>query len=153
MTKTIAYQQIELEGDNVVFEVAYGARVSAESLFPWFTQPALLTKWWAEQATVDPQPGGTYEMYWSEINKRLTGSILVWQPGKHLAFKWQWEDEFEGADKRVDVIFGESHATLTHSGYGDSDIDKKARQDHIGGWGYFLGLLQTALVEQEPTKQ
>ena len=149
MANSITYQQNTNEQENVVFEIVYGEDVSAEILFPWFTQPDLLMKWWAEQATVGSQIGGKYELYWAEIDKRLTGSILVWEPGAHLAFKWQWADEFEGADKRVDVIFGEQRATLTHSGYGDSKIDQKARQDHIAGWGFFLSLLQRALAGGE----
>ena len=46
------------EGQALEKEVRIEAR--PETVFPFFTDPAKLTRWKGRSATLDPRPGGTY---------------------------------------------------------------------------------------------
>ncbi len=119
--------------------------VSAETLFQWLTEPAKLTQWWAEEAIVTPEVGGDFIMNWPSISKRLIGKVVRFEPATAFAFTWLWEDDSEDTEKTVTVLFNGTSATLTHAAYSEGALDKQAREDHINGWGYFLGALRDAV--------
>ena len=53
------------EGQALEKEVRIEAR--PETVFPFFTDPAKMTRWKGRSATLDPRPGGTYRV---DVNGR-----------------------------------------------------------------------------------
>ena len=143
----MTFRQVESGWEKVVFEIDFDEKViSAETLFDWFTKPELLTQWWAQEATVEPQTGGAYHLHWPSIDKHLLGTVTHYQPNQKFAYIWQWEHQSKSAEKLVEIEFSDGQARITHSAYSDSEEDKADRQSHIDGWNYFLGQLQERLI-------
>ncbi len=149
MAELISVRQVDTDWQRVAYLLEFDeASISAETIFRYLTTPALLQTWWAEEAIVEPQIGGNYQMAWPSIDKRLLGRITNFEPNRAIAFTWLWEDGSEGREKLVEISIIGNTVALTHSGYDQSEADQQARQDHIDGWAYFLSLLQAELLRQ-----
>jgi uncharacterized protein YndB with AHSA1/START domain len=76
----------------------------------------------------------------------LYGEYSHFEPGRRLAFSWNWRHEPDLPTRQVDIqiepLAQGSRLTLTHSAYSDSPADQTDRQSQIDGWHYFLGQLQ-----------
>ncbi|GHO49699.1 SRPBCC domain-containing protein [Ktedonospora formicarum] len=44
-----------------------------ENVFHYWTQPALLQKWWPQEAEIEPRHGGRYHLRWPTMNWHLRG--------------------------------------------------------------------------------
>ena len=77
-------------GDVVEKEVRIAAR--PETIFSFFTDPALMVKWKGIEATLDPKPGGVYRV---SINGRdvASGAYVEVVPHTRVVFTWGWEGE------------------------------------------------------------
>ena len=131
--------------DDTLIITASFPTCSAEVLFEFWIQPYLLIQWWPQVAEVEPRLGGAYHLSWPQRNWHLRGWYTLFEPGKKLAFSWQWDHH----PVREDVIvtfepLEEQGTTLTivHGPYDDSKQSQEDRQGHIGGWLYFLARLQ-----------
>jgi len=116
-----------------------------EILFDYWTMPTLITLWWPPEAEIDPRLDGAYHFSWPKRNWHLRGHYTTFEPGRELAFTWQW-DHYRNVTF-VSVTFepipsGGTKLTVMHSPYSDSIIDQKARQGHLEGWLYFITRLQ-----------
>ena len=118
-------------------------RTPAE-VFRYFTDGALLSQWWAEQATVDARTDGEYELAWPSQGTRLLGRYLVVEPGARLVFTWSFAHE-PIAPRTVDLQFaatdGGTRLTIDHTHGPDPD----ERQGYIDGWKYFVERLRSLL--------
>jgi uncharacterized protein YndB with AHSA1/START domain len=121
-------------------------RLSTHAAFDYFTVPELLTRWWPQEAIVEPRVGGHYRLLWPSMNWELTGHYTSFEPGQRLAFTWWWTHQPELPVRHVEATFAPAgvgcRVTISHGSYGDTAAEQEDRQGHIDGWIFFLGQLQ-----------
>lgn len=112
-----------------------------EDVTSHFTDPNLITTWWAASAQVGPD--GVYVMRWPEQDWTLRGRYTENTPGRRVRFTWSWDHEPLLPVRSVLVTTSASeagtHVTITHGDYGPDDVQE--RHDHAEGWQYFFGRL------------
>ena len=140
----MAVIELPTDSDKMVI-VAEFADSMPSTLFDYWIEPELLQKWWSPEAEIEPRTGGTYHLFWPQMNWHLRGTYTVFDPGKTLAFTWQW-DHYP-AVKNVSVAFepfneNGTRLTITHSSYGASEQDRRDRDGHREGWMHFVSRLQ-----------
>lgn len=117
-----------------------------DTVYRYFTDPALLTRWWAEEAKTDPRSDGDYQLSWPSQGTRLLGTYIVVDAGKRLAFTWAFAHEAT-APATVDIKFLPSDAgtelVIEHSHRDDPD----ERQGYIDGWRFFIERLRAVIDE------
>jgi uncharacterized protein YndB with AHSA1/START domain len=131
--------------EQLVVQVELPALAPAEALDHWL-RPELLRRWWAAEAENDPRTGGWYHAAWPAQGWHLRGRYTIVDPGRALAFTWQWDHEPEQPLRHVAVDVaprpeGGSILTVTHAVYGDSPSEREMRESHREGWLHFLGRL------------
>jgi uncharacterized protein YndB with AHSA1/START domain len=139
--------------------VLYGElkKVSAQTLFDYWTKPELLTQWWPETAEIEPRTGGKYRLEWAKMGWKLYGEYLRFEPytrGDYcgrLFFTWNWQHEPDLPTRRVEVYFtpntanNETRLSIVHGNYAATERDQQDRQSHLDGWLYFVGKLEKLL--------
>jgi uncharacterized protein YndB with AHSA1/START domain len=149
MSEQATTTQLESDSGRVVLTADF-PYLSPQALFDYFTVPDLLARWWPPEATADSRPGGSYQMRWPAMGWELYGAYSHFEPGRRLAFSWNWRHEPELPTRQVDIqiepLAQGSRLTLIHSTYSHSPADQTDRQSHIDGWHHFLRQLQ----KQEP---
>ena len=116
-----------------------------EILFDYWTMSTLITLWWAPEAEIDPRLDGAYHLSWPKRNWHLHGHYTTFEPGRELAFTWQWDHSPNVTFVSVTfepIATGGTKLTVIHGPYSDSAIDQEARQGHLEGWLYFIKRLQ-----------
>ena len=130
---------------------------SPEALFPLWTDPSQLARWWAPDGydarveTLDATPGGRWRIVLTRfdgVTAAMNGVYRIVEPPRRLAFTWAWEDEDgdPGHETEVMVTFeptpGGARLVLLHQRFEDS----RTRDRHDAGWSSaFHRLAQTAL--------
>ena len=76
LSEEMGFQMMEsiAGGDDVVTLRGVVPSVRPEELFRWWTEPELLTRFWADEAEVEPSVGGSYSFSWPGPGWRLRGS-------------------------------------------------------------------------------
>lgn len=132
----------QIETDVVVREVRIDAR--PETVFPFLTDPSLMTRWMGKSATLDPRPGGALVI---NVNKHVArGEYVEVTPPHRVVFTWGW-DGMEHApspgSSTVEIDLEESSGRtlvrLTHRGLSPEEATK-----HDHGWTHYLERLQIA---------
>ncbi|MGH2521923.1 MAG: SRPBCC family protein [Anaerolineales bacterium] len=135
--------------DAVEREVRIAAR--PETIFPFFTDPAKMTRWKGIQATLDPRPGGTYRV---NINGRdvARGEYVEIVPYSRIVFTWGWEGEASpvppGASTVEISLIPDGDGTvvrLRHFG-----LPREQHPIHLEGWDHFLPRLALAAAGRDP---
>jgi uncharacterized protein YndB with AHSA1/START domain len=140
--------QLPTELDTLVVEADYPG-VTATALFDYWTQAALLTQWWPQEAEIEPCVGGAYHLAWPAMAWHLRGQYTVFEPGERLGFTWRWDhDDPAEPTRQVDVTFTPltdgTRLTVTHGPYDASPHDQELRAEHhLVGWTHFLRQLQS----------
>ena len=120
------------------------------TLFEHWITPALITKWWADEAEIEARQGGSYHLTFNKGQWHLRGTYTDYQPGEALAFTWKWDHEPQLPEREVVVNFTPqekgSLLTLWQGTYGDTDPELQDRQSHIDGWQHFLQRLEQMAV-------
>jgi uncharacterized protein YndB with AHSA1/START domain len=116
------------------------------SAFDHWLRPELLTRWWPPEAENEPRAGGWYHLAWLAQGWHLRGRYTLLEPGRAVAFTWQWDHEPEQPLRHVAVDFaaakaGGTRVTVTHALYGDTAAEQEIRASHRDGWLHFLGRL------------
>ena len=63
---------------------------SPEAVFRFFVEPAFMARWFGQQHTLDPRPGGIFRVEVSAGNfARGTYTEVI--PHRRIAFTWGWE--------------------------------------------------------------
>lgn len=137
---------MDIPDDKLVIEMDFPG-TTPEDLFAYWIEPALLTRWWPEEASVEPKLGGVYHFSWPRMGWSLRGHYRLFDPPTKLGFTWQWDHEPHTPTRNVFVDFeplagGGTRLTLTHSTYNSTEADQKERQGHLEGWTHFLGKLR-----------
>jgi len=133
------------ETDSIVL-TADLPNTAPDILFTYWTEPEKLTRWWPQEAALEPREGGAYTFAWPRLGWRLEGRITRSQPPRALSFTWRWTHEPGLPERQVDVLLeaqGEgTRLSVRHGPYTASAEDQKDRQGHVDGWLHFLRRLQ-----------
>jgi len=73
-------------------EVSLHVPAASEDVFGYFTDPARYPEWMGSKATLDPVPGGTYEVSMAD-GFRAAGTFRELDPPHQLIFTWGFADE------------------------------------------------------------
>jgi uncharacterized protein YndB with AHSA1/START domain len=128
-------------------------KTSPEDLFSYWTEPGKVQLWWAQEATLEPVPGGSYT-YRLAPDNTLSGTFSEVVPGKRLAFSWL---EVPGAPERIVVVDFEARnrdtlLTVTQGSYGGGEAEERERQGHLESWQRVLGRLERLVRDTERQK-
>lgn len=118
-------------------EVRLGVDVaaSAEAVYATLVEPALLERYIASHATVEPWVGGRYDYGWGMGPIK----ILDITPTQRLSYSWQYDAEPDTVVTwSLEESGGRTRLTLVHSGFGDS----RRCEDYQLGWGAFLAQIK-----------
>lgn len=152
MASIPAVRQASSEIDELIV-LAEFPTITPEALFDYWTQPALLCRWWPQEAELDLRVDGAYHLSWPKMDWHLRGHYTAVEPCKRLAFTWKWDSDPELAPiRQVNVTFvaraeGGAQITVTHGSYTNSEEDQQERAGHLDGWTHFLGKLQKLFAQ------
>jgi len=129
-----------------------------ERVFAFWTDPALLVKWWGPEGfdiphhQLDIRPGGHWRTTMrSPQGKRMTvsGVYHVIEPPRRLVFTWAWDDEngVRGHETEVAVDFasvpGGTRITIAQKEFATAE----SRDAHAQGWGSTLNCLEQRISQ------
>ena len=139
------------ETEGIVREIQIEA--SPETAFGFFTEPEKLTRWLAEEATLDPRPGGVNHQTHpgGPDNPRgpyyMRGEFLEVTPPSRVVFTWGFENpdvEIAPGGSIVDVtlepVAGGTLVRLVHR-----DLPESELASHREGWTAMLERLAAAV--------
>jgi uncharacterized protein YndB with AHSA1/START domain len=127
-------------------------RAPAEELYGLLVDPELFVQWMADDATLDPVPGGTIR--WTHANgDTCSGTYVELVPGRRVVFTYGWErSEVQippgSTTVEIDLLPQPDGATvlrLVHRG-----LDELAAEAHAGGWTHYLARLRSAAEGHAP---
>jgi uncharacterized protein YndB with AHSA1/START domain len=126
--------------------ITVSVRIAAppDVVFPYFTDPGLVTTWLADTADLDARPGG--DLCLVVDGNPARGRFVEVEPPHRVVFTWGIEgnDDLPPGASTVEVVLeaerGDTVVTLTHRG-----LTGDFRPSHQAGWTQFLGEL-AALV-------
>jgi uncharacterized protein YndB with AHSA1/START domain len=115
-----------------------------ETVFAFFTEPELVTRWLAHEVTMDPTPGGVFRQVHRTkdgVDNVMDGEFLVLDPPSRVVFTWA----FDGMPAGDDI----SSVEVTLRPQGDGTVLRLAHhnlpesllEDHAKGWERLLALL------------
>ena len=119
-------------------EITVGA--PASSVFAFFVDPALLTRWMGIDADLDARPGGLFRV---NINATMvvTGAYRTIDAPRRVVFTWGWDGQDNAVppgSSEVEVtlreINGATLVAIEHRGLPDDDAVK----GHTEGWDHYL---------------
>lgn len=125
----------------------YFIRASPERTFEAITNPTMLVTWLADRAELSPEKGGDYLLGWTD-GPTHTGKILEFEPGKHIAFAWQWPGvSLRGTVFRlvVEPKHDGSLLRVEHEGFPNLDRWTDLYGGAEWGWAYFAMNLKSVL--------
>ena len=116
-----------------------------ETVFEFFTDPALMLRWKGIDATLEPVPGGTYRVV---MNGRDTvlGRYVEVEPPTRVVFTWGFEGEGSPVAPGASTV----EVTLTAADGGTllrlvhTDLPEPSRDLHGRGWDHYCARLRAA---------
>jgi uncharacterized protein YndB with AHSA1/START domain len=123
----------------------------AEQVYEHLVDPALFIEWMADDATLDPVPGGTIR--WTHANgDTCSGTYVELIPGRRVVFTYGWERaevQIPPGSTTVEIDLqpqddGSTVLRLVHRG-----LEDLAAEAHDGGWTHYLDRLR-ATAEGTP---
>ena len=118
----------------------------------WFIAPDLLTRWWGQEAPVEPAPGGVWEIRWPAMGWTLRGQIAE-LTGTSLIVSWAWGHEPDLPARalivRAEATAQGSRLRMTQGPYRQGAAfprEDEDRASHIAGWRHFLPALAEAIA-------
>ncbi|MBC8277446.1 MAG: SRPBCC domain-containing protein [FCB group bacterium] len=130
-----------------IIHLNFRLNLSAGESFRYFTSNALLGKWLAVEAEVEPRAGGKYELFWDpedrENDSTIGCRVLVCQAPKLLVFEWKGARQFKDFMNKpplttVSVFFTEkddlTDIHLLHTGWRIGAEWDQARQWFEAAW-------------------
>ncbi|EHB45341.1 Activator of Hsp90 ATPase 1 family protein [Mycolicibacterium rhodesiae JS60] len=135
----LAVQQITIQAD-------------IEHVFDMLVDPALFVRWMADEALLDPTPGGV--LRWKHPNgDTVSGRYVDIERPTRLVFTYGWERTDVGippGSTTVEINLtthpdGSTLLELVHSG-----LEDRAADAHQGGWAHYLDRLRRSAEGQTP---
>jgi uncharacterized protein YndB with AHSA1/START domain len=116
-----------------------------EVVFPYFTEPALLTTWFSDRAELDPRPGGVFALHFGD--HLVDGTYVAVEPPHRVVFTW-------GAPTDELVPTGSTTVEVRLRADGDDTVVELTHRDlphqriaeHRNGWQECLGRLPAAVA-------
>jgi uncharacterized protein YndB with AHSA1/START domain len=124
----------------------------AAQLYELLVDPELFVQWMADDATLDPVPGG--RIRWTHANgDTCSGTYVELVPGRRVVFTYGWERadvEIPPGSTTVEIDLhprddGTTLLKLVHRG-----LDDLAADAHDGGWRHYLDRLRAAAEGHPP---
>lgn len=125
---------------------------SPETVFEFFTDPVKAVQWMGVEATLDPRPGGVYQLR-MDADWNALGEFVELDPPRRVVFTWGWENDMGtvppgSTTVEVDLI-PDGDATIVHLVHRDLPSDEAAAS-HRGGWEQFLPRLAAVASGRDP---
>lgn len=125
-------------------------KAAPETIFSFFTDPEKVVRWHGLSATLDPRPGGVFQV---EVLTSHTarGEFVEVEPPGRVVFTWGWDGggPVPPGSSTVEITLtpdGEDTVVrLVHRG-----LPAEAVQRHGEGWSHYLPRLQQAAVGGDP---
>ena len=132
-----------------LFRTSVRIEATPTEVFPYLTDPTLLTRWMGDNADLEPAVGGAYAVDITGVPIR--GTFLEVNPPHRLVFSWgvAGNDAFPPASTTVEI-------TLTPDGPSTVlelvhlDLPPEELPKHDTGWGHFLERLAIAASGGDP---
>ena len=143
------------EQTAVARELTIAAR--PETVWEFLVDPEKATRWMGIDATLEPEPGGTYRVTVLS-GTRASGQFVEVDRPRRLVFTWGWEpSEFEGPGMAVTPGSSTIEIELEPEGDGTRlrfvhrDLPTaEATASHAHGWDHYLDRLVTAASGKDP---
>lgn len=128
-------------------------RIAPADALQWFIEPELLAQWWGEECTIEPVPGGRYEVHWPGMTWTMRGHVLLCHDNL-LIYSWTWDHEPDLPARTV-IVRTEPSAdgtrlTISHGPYRPTSSsltrEDEDRESHRDGWLFFLPKLREAIA-------
>jgi uncharacterized protein YndB with AHSA1/START domain len=132
--------------------------IQADRSLIWraWTESDRITKWFAPEAVIEPEPGGRFELYFNPSDKSSMNTkgckILSILEEEKLMFEWKGPDAFAGLMNNDDDLTYVTvnlednpegvRISLTHEGWGESGDWDQAKQWHMAAWDQMLSSLK-----------
>jgi uncharacterized protein YndB with AHSA1/START domain len=132
-----------------LFRTSVRIEASPDEVFPYFTDPVLLTQWMGEHADLDARQGGAYHVDITGVPIR--GAFLELQPPRRLVFSWgvAGNDAFPPASTTVEItLTADGPSTVLELVH--RDLPPEELPEHDTGWGHFLERLAIAAGGGDP---
>lgn len=118
-------------------------------VFPFLTDPTLLTRWMGDYANLEPSAGGDYTVDITGVPIR--GQFLEVSPPDRLVFSWgvAGNDAFPPGSTTVEItLTPDGASTLLELVHRDLPPDELPKHD--AGWAHFLERLAVAARGGDP---
>ena len=115
---------------------------SPETVFGFFTDPARMVRWMGNKATLDPRPGGVFQVdFVREIGHvAARGEFVEVVPFERLVFTWGIDLDAFGVppgSTRVEVsLVPDGEATIVRLIH--TELPEGAVSFHSAGWAHYL---------------
>ena len=154
-----------MTGPGIV-EVSVSTSAAPQSVFSYLTDPARYIQWMGSRATLEPTPGGAYQVQMSD-GFAAAGTFAEVEPPHRLVFTWGWADDdaaqhvlhghsdpdgraLPPGSTRVEVILqaedGGTHLTLRHHDLTTTEL----RNAHQVAWETYLHRLAIRAAGSDP---
>lgn len=137
--------------DTDVLEVSVHVAAQPETVFGYFTDPGRYVQWMGTDATLEPEPGGTYRVS-MRGGVQAVGEFVEVEPPHRLVFTWGWTHEFEvepGSTRVVVTFEAEDGGTRVVLRHHDLPTDDQ-RGHHRTGWQMYLSRLAVVVPGGDP---
>lgn len=117
-----------------------------ETVFRYWVEPDLLTRWMGRSATLEAHAGGLFRVQYNDSDI-VRGEFVEVDPPRRLVVTWGWEaagDSVPPGASRVEVTLtpdaGGTLVSVRHLG-----LPETSRASHAEGWDHFLPNLPRAV--------
>jgi uncharacterized protein YndB with AHSA1/START domain len=144
---------VQRTADAIAVEREIEIAARPETVWEFFVDEAKVTRWMGTRASLDPRPGGLYQVEVLSGNT-ARGEFVELDPPHRLVFTWGWE-----TGEAVAVRPGSSTIEIELSPSGDGtrlrlvhrDLPSAAAADsHSHGWAHYLERLRSAAAGEDP---
>ena len=121
-------------------------RFTPALLFNYWVRPEFVRHWLADTAEVNGRLGGSFAFSWKN-GGRLHGGFPHFDPGRQIAFTYQWDHEVGTDYRKTAVAFksslgGGASILLMQGLYGLTPLEQRLRQNHLDFWSAALAHLR-----------
>lgn len=129
-----------------------------ETVFAFLTDPEKYRLWQGLSAELDPRPGGTWRVRFTE-HTTASGEYVVVDPPHRLVFTWGWESDVDLPPGLGQVRPGSSTVELTLDRDGDATLlrlrhtglpEELSVRAHAWGWQLYVPRLETSAAGGDP---
>ncbi|MEZ5407768.1 MAG: SRPBCC domain-containing protein [Acidimicrobiales bacterium] len=122
---------------------------SPAEVFPYLTDPILMTRWMGDYAVLDAVPGGTFLVDINGVPVR--GTYLEVQPPHRVVVSWGMagSTELPPGASTVEFVLTQ-HGTTTDVAVTHSGLPPEIAAQHHLGWQHFGGRIALAATGRDP---